>query len=183
MKKILIIFLLLCLLLLTGCVRVVDSTMEYSIPGFKEYYKIYGYEETESYLREGHLDFATIENVIFCPRIKEISHENCRLFLTAHVLDKEIPVTVNRFSLVTKNGLTLCEEDALDFLLEFESETETLLYGTVTQDFEMNDSWYFAGNELLLTYTVTVGEGENKIQKEFSYTVTLIGHKALLMPT
>ena len=184
MKKALLCFIGI-VLLLSGCCAPTKSHNKFKIKEYQAFSEIHDAAEKEAYIRNGNLDFAMVDEFYVFPHLKAISYEECNCVIYVYALNNSNKqITVNSASLCTKDGtLLFCVEDINESitLLQY---TENMYYGYLrATTFGYDDSWYYSGNELVLTFEMTVENGEKSVQKSFCYDITLVGYMGATMPT
>ena len=183
MRKMIAILLSLIILLTTGC-QMADSYMLFSIEAFDAFQKLYENADKEAYLNDGKLDFAKVNDVAIVPFVKEISHEECALFVYAYTLTEQRFVGIDNITLVTQDGKKLVENLSGGQLQNWENATDAMSYGFIkVANFALTEDWYTSGNKLMLSFRVVVGEENSVAEKEITHTISLVRYKSFLMPT
>ena len=185
MKKI---FLLICSLVLsiTGCSQNVYSFSTFSIQGFDDFYNFRTTDDVrETYIREGKIEFARVDNLYVCPFIKEINYDECGLFFYVYALDAGSAETITICNIV----LSALEDNVCVYTssneqtITLEKNDGNILLGTMTGiSFKKSDTWLLSGNTLNLSFQATVGT-EEVVETVFSYDIRIIRNKRAKMIT
>ena len=166
-------------LLLMGCTQMVDSYVIFSISAEYDNFNYFTtMEDRESMIMSGKIESARHHDVIICPVMKMINHDECRLDFCAYSLSASENVAVVRATLFDRNGEVLCliEECPVNFSLV----TETLYFGAVSSiPFMKTDEWF--ANEEKLTLCVDIQIDGEVVEKV--YPITIKQYKGLLVPT
>lgn len=183
MKRTYIAAILALLLILNGCGKMVDSYMIFSITQFDEFLSASDGEKGD-YLAKGKLDFAKTGDVFFVPFIKETTHEECTIFVYAYWCDSPKEINITDISLVSQNDVTIFNGDSAVADIELMWQEDALSEGVIQiGSFPKNENWFSSGNNLSLSFSVSVATEDGTESNNYAYEVTLHQTKNFLFPT
>lgn len=171
------------LVILSGCGRMVDSYMDFTITQFEEFLAASD-EKKVDYVTEGKLDFAKTGEVYFVPFIKETTHEECTLFVYAYWTEPPEEIAVTEISLVSPNDVTVFCGDFAAENMEIMWQGDVLSEGVIEiGSFPKSEAWFSNGNQLCLSFCVSVSTAEGTVCSDYEYEITLAQRKSVLLPT
>ena len=169
--------------LISGCVRIVNSYMDFSIVQFEEFLATPD-DQRDSYLATGKLDYAKTGDVFFVPFIKETTHEECTLFVYTYWHDMPKEVYITDINLLDQNGVNLISCDFPSGEHKAMWQIDALSEGVFTiGSFLLNDDWYFHHNQLSVSFSVSVSTEDDTVCNDYVYEVVLHQIRRLYAPT
>lgn len=182
-KKMCIAALFALLVVLSGCGKMVDSYMDFTIAQFDEFLSASD-DEIGNYLTSGKLDFAKTGDVFFVPFIKETTHEECTLFIYTYWTGSQKDINITEISLVSQNDATIFTSDYAASDIIIMRQEDALSEGVIEiGSFLKSEEWFSNGNKLYLSFSVSVSTEHGTISKDYTYEVALHQTKNFLFPT
>lgn len=170
-------------IMLSGCGKMVDSYMEFSITQFEEFLSAAD-DQKGDYLTEGKLDFAKTAEVFLVPFIKETTHEECTLFVYAYWTDSPKEICITDISLISQNDVTIFYGDSAAEEIKIMWQKDALSEGVIEiGSFSKNEDWFSNRNNLVLSFSVSVSTDDGTVSTDYVYEVTLHQTKNFLFPT
>lgn len=183
MNKKIIATILVLHIILSGCGKMVDSYMDFSITQFEEFLSVSD-DKKGDYLTEGKLDFAKTAEVFLVPFIKETTHEECTLFVYAYWTDSPKEIYITDISLVSQNDVTIFSGDSAVENMKIMWQKDALSEGVIEiGSFSKNEDWFSNRNNIVLSFAVSISTDEGMVSTDYVYEVTLHQTKNFLFPT
>lgn len=146
---------------------------------YKEFYirNIDDYEEKDYFTVE-ELDFATVDNVVIEPEIREVHYDQYRIYISAHSLTGGEQVTINQ--VVLKDNQKIYFEGTEDQVVVFAEALEGVFEGTNNVgEFTASESEFSEVKELQLFVEIQIENGTEKMVKEICYDIDIIRYKSI----
>lgn len=170
--KIITVVLLLCILLFFCSCHIEESYKEFFIP------EISGFEANH-YVSSSKLTFARVNNITLIPEIKEISHGEYIIYLSAYSMEKYENIMIHKVELVTNNRTVF--DYAPSQQIEAIPNQDGIYSGTIVcGEFTEKDIEIADGKQLDLFVQVQTNEVE--VPTEISYAIIVKTYKALVTP-
>ena len=173
-KAMIICAFILLLIICVGCVGLTEGYKKFNIKGFEDFFSISSVQEKEEYLDSGLLDFSKKNDIFLVPFLKESSHEECVLLLTAYSKNAKNKISLDKVTISTKDDIEIsCIEEfgELEVLSDW-SETMTLI-----ASFKKSEEWFYDENELIVNIDATISNEESSTKAHFIYNVSIVGYK------
>jgi hypothetical protein len=183
MKKKAFATILALLVMISGCGKMVDSYMDFTITQFEGFLSASDNEEAD-YIAKGKLDFAKTGGVFFVPFIKETTHEECTMFVYIYWSDSPKEILITDIGVVSQNDISIFYSDSAVENIETIRRTDALSKGVLEiGSFPKREDWFLSGNKLYVSFSVSVSTEDGTACNDYAYEMSLEQRKSVLLPT